>query len=330
MFTEDSIINKSFKDATIYNGPIKLLLPKSPENKFHAILGLTPTNQIIHATNSFLEDRNFIYNNFIGRKEYDNNHTILTRLQQTYDYMINNQPDNMITESMYLLVNPFSSTNIGHDLSILFERIHYYRQMNINIPVVIGDVTLKIPRAYEIIKLLLPNTTFYILDSDKYTFFNNLIVVPNCIFDIRRHQYLIDEVIKNALLQIDDIDKYKNKKIFLVKTNKNANVVTKSTMFYADKVIDTLEKQYNYICINPETMNMYEIIAYLQYADKIINSYGAINYANALFFGSSPKRYYLNNSGYMPYWDIHLYKIINIDSNLDANIDYLLRNIDEI
>lgn len=329
MFSENSIINNSFGYASPYVGPVKLYLPKSPPNKFHAILGLDEKNRILASTNSFLEDPNFRNNTFSGRKDYDSIHTIFTRLQETYDFMIQNTPTATVEEPMFLLVNPFSSTNIGHDLSILFHRIFLYRQQNLSIPVVIGDVTLQIPRAYEIIKLLLPKTAMYILPSDTYIHFKQLHVTENCVFDILKHGDIIQEIIERAVSSIQNIEQYKGKKVFLVKTNFNKNVVSKWSMFQAEKVIPILEEKYGYVCINPEKMYMTEIIAYLYFAEKIVTSFGAILFAHAIFFGKQAKLHYLSSDGHMPYWDKEKYNIIRIPLDLNNNMDHLLVSIGE-
>jgi len=329
MFSEKSIINQSIGKSSSYTGPVKLYLPTSPPNKFHAILGLDEKNQILRPTNSFLEDPNFVNNSFHGRNEYDKVQTIFTRLESTYSFMKGNTPTLVIEQPMFLLVNPFSSTNIGHDLSILFHRIVAYRSQKLTIPVVIGDVTMQIPRAYEILQLLLPDTTFYTLPSDTYVLFKKLHVTENCVFDIQKHGEIIQEIIEKATSKVTDIEKYKNKKVFLVKSNFHKNVVSKWSMFQTDKVIPILEEKYDYICINPEIMNMYEIISYVYFAKKIVTSFGAILYAHAIFFGKQAKLYYLQNDSHKPYWGENQYVYVKIPLDLNSNIEKLIQGIGE-
>jgi hypothetical protein len=332
-FDNNSTINQYFmRDNTHYIGYAKLIFPLYNSNSFHSILAVDKLNQIIPNSNSFFIDNNF-QNTLYERIEYNNIHTIFTRLEITHKYLIENSVDIKIDEEMFLLCNPFSSTNIGHDLSILLERIHIYKTLKLSMPVVLSEFMHTIPRSIEICKLLLPDIAIYFLPNNKIIEFKKLHITPNAVMDIFKHSYLIKEIIINALnsnLIKNNIDSYKNKKILLIKTNRNNNVITKSTAFIGDNTINMLCEKYDYIYINPELMNMYEIIAYLYNASKIVTSFGAISYAHTIFFNPNISYYFLKTN-YNPYFFLEKHIIINMVSlNLDDMYNELPKLLNDI
>ncbi len=316
-----------------YKGPCKLYYHDVPMTKFIPILGLDDKNNIIENSNSFLVDSNFIRHSCDHIKNYDSEHKIFTGLQLTYDNIKNLEPQEIVEEPMFLLFNPFSGRNVGHDLSILFHRIHLYRQMQLDIPIIVGDTMLEFPFSLEICKLLLPNSKLYFLKSNTIVNFKNIIITQNVIFDINRYTYLHKEIISRCIDNCDNIEKYGNKKVFLVKNLYNQkNIVSKYTGFYVSDLINKLEQNYGFIIINPETMAYDEIILYLSLASKIVVSYGAIMYGNAIFFNEIAKLYYITtNSNLIPYYRPERYKTILLqDNNLDRNVNYFLSKIEEI
>ena len=231
----------------------------------------------------------------------------------------------IIEEPMFMLVNAFSAVNFGHDLSILLDRINIYKNTVIDIPVIVGDIMNSIPRSLEICKILLPDTKFYYLPSNKIVKFTHAIIPPNTVFDILKNKYLIQDIIRiynNGSIE----DKYMNRKIFIVKNNANKNIITKSTVFFCVNTINILINYYNYVYINPETMPMNEIVLYLTNAKKIITSTGSISYGNAIFFNKSAEIYYVNAD---PYYDNQICKVVHCSFNLDSCILHFLNLIGE-
>lgn len=316
-----------------YKGPSKLYYHTVPVTKFIPILGLDDKNNIIENSNSFLVDNNFRSHPFNHLKNYDSEQKIFTGLQLTYDNIKKLEPQEIVEEPMFLLFNPFSGRNVGHDLSILFHRIHLYRQMQLDIPIIVGDTMLEFPFSLEICKLLLPNSKLYFLKSNTIVHFKNIIITRNVIFDINRYTYLHKEIISRCIDNCDNVEKYRNKKVFLVKNLYNQkNVFSTFTGFYVSDLINILEQNYGFIIINPETMVYNEIILYLSLASKIVVSYGAIMYGNAIFFNEIAKLYYITTDlNRTPYYSTEKYKTILFqDNNLDNNINYFLSNIEEI
>jgi len=343
LFTEDNstlkendfILKNINNNRPIHYGE-SLIYIEPIVNRFHAILALDKDKKIIRNSNSFLTDP-FMIKLYTSNPEeikfYDLNQTIYTRLQKTYDYLLTAEPEIVVEEQMFLLLNSFSSVNFGHDLSILFDRINTYRSLNLNIPVVVGDCMYHIPRSLEILKMFFPDTQLYYLPSNTTVLFKDLIITENIVFDILKNKDIIDELIKKCNDSNND-DKYKGKKIFIVKNfNNNKNILTKYTAFNCSKTMDILTTKLNYICINPEEMPMRDIILYLNNASKIVTSYGAILYGNGLFFNKNAEMYFMNTletEGTLPYYDVDLYtQIFSINSNIDDVIDAFLENINE-
>jgi hypothetical protein len=314
-----------------YVGPAKLILPPIA-NKFHSILAIDDNNTIINNSNSFLSDSNFVLNDLSGLNAYDIEHSILRRIYLTYKYLSETAEDIVIENEMFLLCNPFSAINIGHDLSILFERINIYREQKLEIPVVVSEFMLTIPRSLEVCKMLLPNTEFYILPNNKIVKFQKLHITRNETFNIKKHAHIIREIIEHVTTSIPNINDYKNRKILMIKTTRNKNVVTKLTCFTGENTIDHLTRQCGYVYINPEEMPMNKIIAYLFFGSKIVCSHGAILYAHAIFFNPDITYIFLNIDGVAcnPYDDdSKKYRRVYAPRDLDTNLPKLLLDLGE-
>ena len=329
-------------DPPYYVGPVKLILPPI-SNKFHSILAIDETNTIVNNSNSFLSDPAFVISadeikkndpgyKYETIKNYDPSYKIYSKIHITYTHLCNNKEDITIDDEMFLLCNPFSAINIGHDLSILFHRINIYRERGLTIPVVLSEFMLTIPRSLEVCKLLLPNTEFFMLPNNKIVKFTKLHIPSNLVFNIKKYTSIIEEVLQKSIHSptIKNIDDYKNKKILIIKTTKNKNVVTTNTCFDCDKTIDLLTSKHDYVYINPEEISMIEIILYVHFAKKIVCSYGAILYAHCIFFNPNINYIYLNTLGVPPYFlKPEQYTSIKTKTELDTKIPELLSQLGE-
>ncbi len=337
--TEDLEVIKCLRTNknSIFEGSAKLYYPDVEITKFIPILGIDSNNTIIENSNSFLVDGNFVRNTLKGINEYDAIHGIFKGLEAVNKVLneynsINTDSYHIVNEHMFLLFNPFSGRNAGHDLSILFDRIHWYKSNNLKMPVVVGETMLELPFTLNICKVLLPDTEFFMMKSNTIYEFKNITVVRNVIFYINLHQYLYNEVRDKVNKSCENIEKYKNKKICLIKNlDFQKNILSKWSAFRGTKLFNLLEEKYGYIIINPEKMNYDEIILYLSNASKILVSFGGIMYANAIFFNSNAQLYYIDNCHCNPYYDNSRYKYVHIsDSNLDNNMNDFISKIDEI
>lgn len=306
-------------DNSEFVGEAKLICPFAGLNTFHAMLGIRPDGSVLYNSNSFLVDLNFIRNQS-GLVSYDKQFTIFRRLEYTYNYLKTNAAAETVDREMFLLLNPFGASNIGHDLSILFDRIATYKARGYRMPVVVGDVMKLIPRSLEICMLLLPDTEFFFLPSDKIIHFRHIHIHKNVIFDITRHRTtIVKELIEKciAATPAGDLESFKNKKVIIMKTDLNLQVVTSSTCFRCSNTIRQLESRHGFMYINPEKLHMKDIILYLYFASRIVTSYGAISYAHGIFFNPSIT-YHFVKTIYNPYYDAEKYKIVPAPLDIDS------------
>ena len=153
---------------------VKLLSPYCSNMEFLSILGINEAQSIIDDTNSFITDNCPVV-------RYANTGNIYGRLFHTYNVLKNTRESETVEDEMFLLANPFSGRNIGHDLSIIFHRIHIYIKNKLTCPLVISDQYGGITHVVEICKILLPSAVFYVLKSDKIVLFKKLYVVWHAI-----------------------------------------------------------------------------------------------------------------------------------------------------
>jgi hypothetical protein len=307
------------KDDSEYVGEATLICPFAGPNTFHAMLGIRPNGDVLHNSNSFLTDSNFI-NNRKGLMEYDKHFTIFRRLAYTHTYLKTNPAEEVIEEEMFLLLNPFGASNIGHDLSILFDRINTYKMRGLTMPVVVGDVMKLFPAALEICNLLLPGTKLFFLPSDKIIHFKRLHIHKNVVFDITRHRStIVRELIERCISETpaDVLDSFKGQKIIIMKTDLNSQVVTSTTRFRCSNTIRTLERLHGFKYINPEVLPMKDVILYLQFASRIVTSFGAISYAHGIFFNPHIKFHFIKTE-YDPYYDIDKYTVVKMPLDIDS------------
>jgi hypothetical protein len=179
------------KNRQYYSGPSSLYYPSTPYNKFIPILALDKNNHIIDNSNSFLTDDGFANQDINSINNYNNYHCIFSGLQNSYNILLEKKEETIkIDDNIFLLFNPFSGRNSGHDLSILFTKIHHYRTNQLDTPVIVGDTMNDFPFTLDICRLLLPEVKFYSLIPNKIYEFKNILITSNCIFDINRHKFV--------------------------------------------------------------------------------------------------------------------------------------------
>jgi len=313
-----------------YSGYAKVYQPHVAFNKFIPIVALDESGEIISNSNSFLVDSNFCNNNFANIKEYDDIHGIFTGIETVSKNLRDLPAVETIEQPMFLLCNPFSGRNAGHDLSILFNRIHIYRTLGLQIPVVVSQSMNDFPLTLDICKVLLPSIEFHILPSDRPVEFRNLMITENVVFDINLHRGMHREIIDYYTRDMDE--KCLNRKVCLIKnTAVNKNIVSSWSAFHSISLMKELEEKYNYVVINPEQIDTRSLVCYLYKATKILVSYGGIMYVNQIFFNPGAQLYYIDKSGQTPYFYASRYKRVTPEHvDLDYNISGFLKMINEI
>ena len=207
-------------------------------------------------------------------------------------------------------MTPFDSVNFGHSLSVVFDFIHQYRKKGLSVPIVVSSVARTFPNCLRILELFFDDIR--VLDVNKVYHFNEIYFFEQVILDISRHPDVIKETVDRALVRVPRSPSFTRKKVFLVKlANRQTNIITAHTAFEERLLVDRLRQTSDWVVIQPETMNIYEIIAYLVDASLIVTSEGAISYGHGIFFNRSAPLYFLRQSkSTKPYlyidWMIHL------------------------
>ena len=296
---------------------VKFLFPYETPNTFHAELAVYgQNNKIIANSNSYIDDT-WAYNT----DSYEDTHKIYARINHTYDVLCNSEIEDVVDERVCSFMSPFDSVNFGHNLSIVFDFIYQYKKLGLTCPIVVSNVSKRFPNILRILDLFFDDVRF--IENNKVYRFKEVYFFTPVILDICRHQDVIHETIERSFESITIDDSYKNKNIFMVKlANRQTNIVEVSTAFYADALLDTLEKDPDWKVIQPETMSIYEIIAYLRYAKIIVTSEGAISYGHAVFFNRKTPLYFLTQTGRnTPYIYIDWMTYVRVNRNLDNNIE---------
>lgn len=321
-------------ERSVYSGYVKFMVPSGPKNtSFHAMLGLTYANKVIPHSNSFLVDKNFTRARSREVQRYMDTagDDIFFRINSTYDTLVKTADHIRVETMMYLLANPFSARNIGHDISILLDRIKNYRTSRYRMPVVLPASVHECPRSLEICKMLLPTTEFYFVETDKVYHFANLIIpLTHEVFNILKHVDLIEELKAVAASELaGTLDEYTDKKIFLVKNSTHSIVAQSTNMYVCPKTIEHLETKCGYICINAEKTDMNKIICYLARCTKLVASYSGILYGNGIFMNPYCEKFILNRDA-SDYFTIGSpFEVITVPLNIDSNPNNLLIQIKE-
>jgi hypothetical protein len=314
--------NIDTNDTKIRYNNIKYIFPIMG-GSFHACLGIQ-NNKVIPNTNSFINDP-------AAKKEgYEYAYRMHARINITYDYLQNHEYKNIINQTVCNFITPFDSANIGHNLSIIFDYIHQYRALNLDCPIVLSEHSKKYTNALNIIKLFFSENEIIFIENDTVYQFEDIYILRPEIFRIQKHNNIITECHNKIIKTNSNIDYFKNKNIVLIKTTHNQNMVNKRLAFKIDSLKKYLESLEDWIILDPENNNIYDIIRYVTYANKIITCFGAINYAHAPFFSHNAQIFFLqnpNNPLDLPYFPHPHQVIIPVDTDLDSQIHILKEKI---
>jgi mRNA-degrading endonuclease HigB of HigAB toxin-antitoxin module len=310
---------------------IGLSSPSYYENKWHSILAITTNDQRV-ITNS----NTFYWENWqtLGEKwTIQNDHNkIYDRIVYTYHHIKNTPLKNRtyIDTECFLMANPYTGVNSGHELSIILDCVDYIRKANIQ-KIVIFNYSYKYPNNLYLLKLLVPEDNLLFINFNTVYQFRKIHIIKQELHNICKHQYLIEELKHKILAKGGDVTKYKNKKIIMIKNIRNIQVLRSYDQFICERLFSELHKR-GYVIINPEQMDIFDLALYLMHARIIISSYGGILYTNQIFFNMGADIYIMCTSGTVitSYYRIisRTKEIIPLpDKNLDARNDltsYLL------
>ena len=190
-------------------------------------------------------------------------------------------------EKLYFyMIDAFSFSNSGHNLSVLLDQANYIIQHNVKDVIIFKGY--KEQHNFKLIQLILPNDiVFHEIDFDTIYKFKKIIILFPEIHRIKKHPNLINQICKDILAKYyaTYIDcTFKN--IILMKTNRNQNVMLKHSQINCENFLQILEKN-TYINIIPENIDIFQLAIYLLTAKNIISSTGSVIYTNSIFIDTN-------------------------------------------
>jgi hypothetical protein len=262
-----------YDDATV-------CCPIYGKNQWHSVLAITPNEFVISNSNSF----------YWQATRYDVNawqnvaHRIYDRLIYTYHRAKNTPLESrqLITQESFLLANPFEGTNSGHDLSIIFDAVVYIRAHPTIKRVVILKAAEWFPSNLTLLKFLLKDgPEIWMMDWNMVYRFSKIHIIKQEILNIRKHHMICDEILARA---ISVGVAHQRRKVVLLKTHRDQNVITTRNQLICAKLLADLES-HGYMVVQPETTaDIMSLIAVLHNATEIITGKGAILYTHMVFF----------------------------------------------
>lgn len=255
---------------------------------------------------------------------------INSRITYTYHFLSNTtslEKYHIVEEPVFLLFNSFTNSNIGHDLSIIFDKIDHYRKNNLDIPLLLPVDYKKNQYIETVLNSLLPNHKLYLVEYDTLYFFKKIYVCESENLNITKHMYLIDEIKNYVIKKTGNIDKFKNKKILLLKNHSSKNLSSTGLFGNTEEFEKLMIKNHDYIKIN--VFNFEETILYLLFCKEVITTNGAIQYGNCIFLNTNAKKFIINNKAYYN----RIYKIpfqtINLDTfDLVKDYSFIINQIE--
>ena len=235
-------------------------------------------------------------NYFIAGNEwgilYNNLYKIYDNIVRNYTEIANTNNTELEDYIYFNMIDPFSFSNSGHNLSYILNCVDYIIKHNItHILVLEGYQEM---HNFKLISKILPSNCIIIeLKLNHIYKIKNIIIIDQVIMNIFNHKYLINsliDIIKNEYSNIYDDLKHKN--VILMKTNRNEGVMDKHTQILCEKFLLNLEDK-GWIYLYPEKLDIFQLCIYLLFADKIIFSTGSILYTNKIFFNNEAKLIYI-------------------------------------
>jgi len=266
------------------------------------------SDKIIKNSNSFIGDY-FTYTDFF--REYQNKkYKIYDNINKNYNEILtmlrhNNENDNDNNSELinrfdddntyFLMINPFTSKNYGHDLSVILDQINFI--INNDIVHIIMYDGYDRDNNFQLVKCLFPShCKFYYIQYNNIYYIKNVIILNQIISNIHLHEHLINDIIK--YVNNNYINNYKdciNKNIIIMKTNRNKNCFVEHTKHNCESFLTELEKQ-TWINVVPEQMCVYKMVILLNHAENIITSEGCISFLNHIFFNKKATVIYIGKN----------------------------------
>jgi len=275
-----------YKDVLIHTGTRK---KGEWEN---SIAVIESTREVVSNSNHFLHCRDWgnwynvrynIYSNIIrnyaetGTKSVD----------------ISLQPGPMY----FYMLSAFSFSNSGHNLSEMLNCVAYLCSHS--------DIRhVIIPQGYwdthngRILRLVLPDDcVFYEVPFCMLVRVPAVIILHPVHFNITKYMSLVNRITDQITTKYCALySEWHGKRVILMKTMCNKNVMLSYTQFKCDTLIDCLIGC-GFIYVIPEEMDVFQLAVCLMTADHIVYSTGSILYTNQIFFNPNAKFTYMYLKG---------------------------------
>jgi hypothetical protein len=283
-------------DNNVYNN-VLLHTGNNKNREWNNLIAINDNKEIIKNSNIYITF-NTIYPKDFWKYQNDE-YKIFDNLENNYNILINN--NNNINNTLYddklyfMMMDPFTLKNSGHNLSTLLDQAKYIITNNITNILIYKD--FKDSNNYKIIKTILPkDVVFYLLDYDTSYYIKNVIIIEQQIANMYLHTDLIQEIINkiqdNYLTNYSD---YLSKNIILMKTNRNKNAFVSNTLHNCELFLKELEEK-EFINIIPEEDDIFKVIIMLLNAKNIVTSEGAISFTNHIFFNKNSNVIYIGKN----------------------------------
>ena len=252
-------------------------------------------------------------------KPYNKRYHIYDNISFGYVYMCDGrEPVHTMTEAA-LFANPFSGSNLGHDISLTLFMVHWYKQRKLSCPILLLSRVQNLPRILEVLRVFFdPNVfrfmpdeavwhveTLHMFDSTKDSAFYNISKFPS----------MLDQIKAAALTKYGHLHFPPN--VFLGKTHEQVQVLASETAIRCPELLNTLRKDASWFIVNPEVreLTLLKLVTMLQKASKIVTTTGSISYAHEMFFSNSARLFYLQTHR-KPYHYVERYQIVAVNKKM--------------
>lgn len=272
---------------------IKYVPNYSTDNRrmFNPVICVNNDKKILTYSNSYLllsEIRNYLGSN------YEDQYKIYSAITNNYLQIINSTAcDNIINDECVYLCNAFMDSNIGHCCSHNFSVIEKMYQDNIldKKIVIINDIY---PNMLKLLLIFFDESQIIKLEKEVLYKFTNIYIYYPTLFNIEKNPFVINTIISFCNDLFKNNTSLLHKKVLMVKKYSAEN----NSQHYVQNITDEMSKYCelnNVMIIEPEKMDIYELIFILQNADVIITSRGAISYTHMIYFNKNAKLYLIDS-----------------------------------
>lgn len=247
-------------------------------NSNHFIELITTSNDVAQENGEYARKRkpHYIYSRIV------NNYLTIVNPNKTKEIVV-------IHDKCIYLHNSFSSGNAGHDLFCMLNVIMKYGNDS-EIKFILFDEVGVNYNNYNILKMFVTDERIIKINQQfVYNFKRQIIekeiamqyvqnyypIIQNVLSKLKlQHETLLSDQIKNDL---------KNRNAIIIKNNSQENIVRPEDCFNATLLFDFL-KANDWIIINPEKMDFYEMTYILMNANTIITGQYGISCCNQIFY----------------------------------------------